>query len=130
MRKLSARWVPHLLSPDNKRNRETTSEQCLTLFKRNPREFLRRFVIVDETWIHMGTHQRPRNSLNSGLHPANLLRKRRRLSHRTLGQRVDFSTKINVRFFKFGTYDSVDAHKNISKFQTDLTTPSLAARMR
>ncbi|XP_070855320.1 protein GVQW3-like [Drosophila suzukii] len=27
MRKLSPRWVPRLLTPDNKRNRETTSEQ-------------------------------------------------------------------------------------------------------
>ena len=31
MRKLSARWVPRLLTPNNKRNRETTSEQCLML---------------------------------------------------------------------------------------------------
>jgi len=42
MRKLSGRWVPLLLTPDKKRNRETTSMQCLTLFKRNPKEFLRR----------------------------------------------------------------------------------------
>ncbi|XP_043259031.1 uncharacterized protein LOC122401139 [Colletes gigas] len=55
MRKLSARWVPRLLTPDNKRNRETTSEQCLMLFRRNPKEFLRRFVTVDETWIHWYT---------------------------------------------------------------------------
>jgi len=55
MRKLSARWVPRLLTPDNKRNRGTTSERCLTLFKRNPKEFLRRFVTVDETWIHWYT---------------------------------------------------------------------------
>jgi len=55
MRKMSARWVPRLLTPDNKRNRETTSEQCLTLCKRNPKEFLRRFVTVDETWIHWYT---------------------------------------------------------------------------
>jgi hypothetical protein len=27
MGKLSARWVPRLLTPDNKRNRETTSDQ-------------------------------------------------------------------------------------------------------
>jgi len=40
MRKLSARWVPRLLSPDN---------------KRNPKEFLRRFVTVEETWIHRYT---------------------------------------------------------------------------
>jgi len=35
MCKLSARWVPRLLTMDNKRNRNTTSEQSLTLFKRN-----------------------------------------------------------------------------------------------
>jgi len=50
--KLSARWVPRLLTSDNKRNRETTSEQCLTLLKRNPKEFLRRFVAVGETWCN------------------------------------------------------------------------------
>ena len=55
MRKLSARWVPLLLTPVKKRNRETISEQCLTPFKRNPKEFLRRFVTVDETWIHWYT---------------------------------------------------------------------------
>ena len=55
MRKLSARWVPRLLTPNNKRNRETTSEQCLTMFKRNPKKFLHRFVTVDETWINWYT---------------------------------------------------------------------------
>ncbi|XP_070851595.1 protein GVQW3-like [Drosophila suzukii] len=50
MRKLSAQWVPRLLTPENKPNCETTSEQCLTLFKRNPKEFLRRFV----TWTSPG----------------------------------------------------------------------------
>ena len=55
MKKLSARWVPRLLIPDNKRNRENTSKQCLKLFKRNPKEFLRPFVSVDETWIHWYT---------------------------------------------------------------------------
>ena len=49
MRKLSARWMSRLLTPDNKRNFETTSEQCLMLFKRNSKEFLPRFVTVDET---------------------------------------------------------------------------------
>ena len=52
MRKLSARWVPRLLTP-GKSNRETTSEQCLTLFKSNPKVFLHFFVTVDETWIHL-----------------------------------------------------------------------------
>ncbi|GFR27136.1 mariner transposase [Trichonephila clavata] len=52
IRKLSARWVPRLLTPDNKRNLVTTSEQCLALFKRNPKEFLRRYGTFGETWIH------------------------------------------------------------------------------
>ena len=47
--------MTRFLIPHNKRNRETTSEQCLTLLKHNPKEFLRRFVSVDETWIHWYT---------------------------------------------------------------------------
>ena len=30
----------------------TTSGHCLDMFKLNPKEFLRRFVTADETWIH------------------------------------------------------------------------------
>jgi len=82
MRKLSARWVPRLLTPDNKRNRETTSEQCLTLFKRNPKEFLRCFVTVDETWIHSYTPKTKEQS-KQWTSPGEPLRRRRRLSHRS-----------------------------------------------
>ncbi|XP_018375304.1 PREDICTED: histone-lysine N-methyltransferase SETMAR-like [Trachymyrmex cornetzi] len=49
MKKLSARWVPRLLTVDNKRMRLSISKQCLELFKRNPNEFLCRVVTVDET---------------------------------------------------------------------------------
>lgn len=55
MKKLSARWVPRLLTLDHKRNRVTTSKDCLAMFSRNPNEFLRRFITVDETWIHHNT---------------------------------------------------------------------------
>lgn len=55
MKKLSARWVPRLLTVDNKRIRMLTSKQCLEQFKRNSKEFLRRVVTVDETWIHLYT---------------------------------------------------------------------------
>ena len=55
MRKLSARWVPRLLTIDHKRERVTISKECLAMFNRNPNEFLRRFVTVDETWIHHNT---------------------------------------------------------------------------
>ncbi|GBP84565.1 Histone-lysine N-methyltransferase SETMAR [Eumeta japonica] len=55
MRKLSARWVPRLLTLDHKCNRVTTSKECLAMFRRNPDKFLRRFVTVNETWIHHNT---------------------------------------------------------------------------
>jgi len=33
----------------------TISKQCLKMFQCNPDEFLRRFITVDETWIHYFT---------------------------------------------------------------------------
>ena len=58
MKELLAQCVPHLLTPDIKRNPKTTLEQCLMLFKHNLKEFLHRFMTVDETWIHWYTPER------------------------------------------------------------------------
>ena len=52
MRKLCARWVPRLLTIDQKRIHVTTLEQNLAYFSRNPKEFLRRFMTMDEIQIH------------------------------------------------------------------------------
>jgi histone-lysine N-methyltransferase SETMAR len=57
IKKLSARWVPCLLSAENKRNRVVASEALLARISRNPEEFFRRFVTVDETWIHHYTSE-------------------------------------------------------------------------
>lgn len=46
--KYRARWVPHLFTPENKPNREITSQQFLTPLKCNTKEFLHGFVTVDE----------------------------------------------------------------------------------
>ena len=51
-KKLSTRWVPRLLTVDQKRIRLNISQECLDHFKRNPTEFLLRFIILDKTWIH------------------------------------------------------------------------------
>ena len=51
-KKISTRWVPRLLSEENKRNRVVDSEAILALSRRNPEEFRRRYITVDETWIH------------------------------------------------------------------------------
>lgn len=60
-------------TPENECNRKTTSSTFLTLFQSNP-EFLRRFLIVNKTWIHWFR--------NTGLQTANLLRRRQRLLDR------------------------------------------------
>ena len=63
MEKLSARWVPHLLTVELNRNRMTTLKHCLGMSKCNPNEFLRRFATVDETWLH---HYTPKQWTSAG----------------------------------------------------------------
>ena len=53
--KISTRWVPHLLSKDNKRNLVVDYKPILKLFCRNTDEFLHRYITADETWIHYYT---------------------------------------------------------------------------
>ena len=62
MKKLSARWVPRLLTIDHKRNCVTTSIEWVELFNRNKDKFLRRFVTVDETWLHHNTPETKQQS--------------------------------------------------------------------
>ena len=49
MRKLLSKWVPRLLTVDQKRQRVVDSERCLEFFRRNKPNFLRRYVTMDET---------------------------------------------------------------------------------
>lgn len=55
MRKLTARWVPRLLTLDQKRVRMNISNALLAQLRHNKREFWRRLIIADETWIHYYT---------------------------------------------------------------------------
>ena len=45
-------------SRSQKRARVVASEQCLGTFQRNPKEFLRHYEILDETWIHYYTPEK------------------------------------------------------------------------
>jgi histone-lysine N-methyltransferase SETMAR len=47
MKKLCARWVPHMLTADQKRTRMKISEQCLERFNKNNTDFVCRFITVD-----------------------------------------------------------------------------------
>ena len=64
MSKLCARWVPWLLTIDQKHIRARTSEQNLNYFNRNSKESLRRFVTMDETWIQHYHVKGKNNGLN------------------------------------------------------------------
>lgn len=58
--------MPRLPTADNIQNRVVDSVTGLTLFRHNPDDFLRRYIAVDETWIHLYEVQM-HNSRNSGL---------------------------------------------------------------
>lgn len=62
MKKLCARWVPRFLTIDQKQERVDASKRSLEMFQRNKKEFLRRFITVDETWIHYYTPESKENA--------------------------------------------------------------------
>lgn len=55
----------NLVSVSNKRNRLTISKESLAMFNRDKKDFLRRFIIVDETWIHNNTPETQEQSKQS-----------------------------------------------------------------
>ena len=51
IRKLCSKWVPHLLTVDQKQCVDD-SERCLQPFQHNKKEFSCKYVTMKETWIH------------------------------------------------------------------------------
>jgi hypothetical protein len=47
MKKLSATWVLHLLTADQKRTDMKISEQCLVCFNKNKTDFVHQFITMD-----------------------------------------------------------------------------------
>jgi histone-lysine N-methyltransferase SETMAR len=62
MKRLCARWAPRLLTADPKRTHTKISEQCLERFNKNKTDFVRRFITMDETWIHHYTPESKQQS--------------------------------------------------------------------
>lgn len=61
MNKVSARWVPRLLTPEQKTRRQQICQNNLDLLEADA-EFLTRIVTGDETWVH---HWDPETKLES-----------------------------------------------------------------
>ena len=62
MRKLCPKWVQCLLTVDQESQCVDDSERCWQLFQRNKKEFLRKYVTIDEIWIH---HFAPKSNRQS-----------------------------------------------------------------
>ena len=62
MKKLLGRWVPRLLTVDQKQTRVTISKVRVNKFERNSSKFLRRYFTVDETLIQYYTPEMKQKS--------------------------------------------------------------------
>jgi hypothetical protein len=62
MKKLCSRWVPSLLPADQKSTRMKISEQWLERFNKTKTDSVRRFITMDETWIHLYTPESKQQS--------------------------------------------------------------------
>ena len=51
--KVSARWVPRLLTPERKSIRCMVSMGNLELFEADEDNFLAQFITMDETWVYI-----------------------------------------------------------------------------
>jgi len=61
-RKVAARWVPRLLTVENRSVRVAMSKQLLALYRPDPEKFLQRLVTGDESWVH---HYEPESKQQS-----------------------------------------------------------------
>ena len=52
MRKVSARWVPRILTEEQKKVRVDVCTNLLSRLQAEPQTFLDRTVTQDETWVH------------------------------------------------------------------------------
>lgn len=63
-RKVSARWVPRMLTDENKRRRLEISKRNLEMLQRDPDQFCRRVVTMVETWVHHFDPETKRQSMS------------------------------------------------------------------
>ena len=63
MSKVSARWVPRLLTPDQKLTRLVMSEANLARFAADPDRFVERFLTQDKCWVHHFEPETKRQSM-------------------------------------------------------------------
>ena len=63
MKKVSARWVPRMLTAEQKKCRSDTCEDLLGRLQAEPKTFLNRIVTQNETWVHHFNPESKRQSM-------------------------------------------------------------------
>ena len=58
VRKISARWVPHLLTDERKRQRVKVAKKLLQMFPKYDKKQFANVVTGDETWVHYLARQK------------------------------------------------------------------------
>lgn len=93
-RKISARWIPHLLSDDQKRARVTYAKEMLKLYPKFDKKRFANVVTGDETWVHFYEPQRKvRNKIWATKSAKRLCIARRTMSVKKVMYAVFFSTQ-------------------------------------
>ena len=77
MSKVSARWVPRLLTPDQKHTWLVMSQANLAVFEADPDSFLERFFTQDECWVCHFEAETKRQSMQWKHHSSPLKRRPR-----------------------------------------------------
>lgn len=55
--KILSKWVPRLLTVEQKQRRIVDSECCLELLRRDKKDFMHRYITMDETWMYYYTSE-------------------------------------------------------------------------
>ncbi|GFS00700.1 histone-lysine n-methyltransferase setmar-like protein [Elysia marginata] len=72
-RKVSARWVPQMLTDEMKMQRKTTCAEVLKYYKEEGEVLIQRIVTGDESWVHHCDSESKRQSVQYR-HKSSLLR--------------------------------------------------------
>ena len=69
VRKISARWMPHLLTDEQKRQRVKKAKKLLQMFPKYVKKQFANFVTDDEIWVHyferLAVRTGPQNTANA-----------------------------------------------------------------
>ena len=90
VRKISARWVPHLLTDEQKRQRVKVAKKLLQMFPKYDKKQFANVVTGDETWVHYFEPVRKVSNKNCVIRHTRRSKSSRNFSHQLLQRTTKF----------------------------------------